>query len=278
MIAVARSQYRVLQKIHHPDRGGSAKVSAKLNWAMEELEDPKRAASWRKKLLNSSKKNKLLEELEALRQEQEQWLQNHYLPQLKALCLNSQQVFIDILGIRSEPLWIRRYKPGPTLVWARMPAKTKKEKADRERVRQVDPVRNLVRLFVETDQLQTEDYKGVRSETKRLPLGVITSEAVQRQTGFRLNTVPRMMLEILENHQDPNQFRLPGEKVSDAEFLGGIPSEVFIPALPLVQPIRNKGFLISAEVSENQLRFHLEGDIVAPKMVADLFNRYNSGT
>jgi len=277
LMEVVRSMYRTLQKIHHPDRGGDGKISTRLNWAMEELKDLKKLHKWREKFLNSSRTEKLLEELEHLYEEYEVWWQKYHLPQLKALCLNSQHVFIDILGIRQEPLWVRQYKPDPIFEWFKMPAETKEQKARRDKARQESPVANLIRFRVEDDQLMTEDYKGEVLKIERLPIGVIVAHDVQRHTGFKHNSVPKMMLEILKRHQDRYQLRLVGEKIDDTELRTGIPDDIFKEVLYLVRPNPNqRGFLISTEISGDQLSFHLEGETVSPDQVEKAFDDYRS--
>jgi hypothetical protein len=109
LLEIVKKQFLNLQKIHHPDKGGDAKISVLLNWAIEELSDTEKLIAWMEKTKNGNRiaiqRQKTELALQALKRQKQFSL---HLYKLMFEHIKNSDQYIDLLMIGENELRIWR--------------------------------------------------------------------------------------------------------------------------------------------------------------------------
>jgi len=271
---IIESQYRALQKIHHPDHGGSGEKSRLLNLAKSELATEDGLNQWLASSLKKSKSSKLETDLERavkLVRVQQGFGLKLYLAMYR---LSSTGRYVDLLGLGDRVLLLRRNIASPRKLPIGFGNEFEKEEERlqaryNERQRWID--RSFFRLRIADGKLLEENYLGeIKDISDHLLVGTITDGTVRHYFNQNSSSIYKLLATVCPTDDKarglPFNYRVGGNE----GLVVDVPAARFASVFPFVElsariTKRDECFefphLFSMRVVGGKIVFRLEGTL-----------------
>jgi hypothetical protein len=268
LLEIVKKQFLNLQKIHHPDKGGNAKKSVLLNWAIEELSDAEKLITWMEK---SKKNNRIAVQrqktefaLQSLKRQKQFSLQ---LYKLMFEHIKNNDDYIDLLMIGGEGLRIWRdidaQARGAYFYGINDEAETEAEKKEIHRqARKKLESRSFLTLTIENGLLVETDEANLVKKGKRLLVGVISQRTIRTHFNGSSETIYRFLKTFCP--EDQGQYLALENKKSGTskEILSRLSPQRFLKLMPFLSlEMTPESWLFSMVEEEGEYLFLLEGRI-----------------
>lgn len=268
---VIEVQYRTLQHIHHPDKGGDPRKAAELNWAKDELASDEQLKTW---LEVSTKKAKgglqaRLENMSRFAAFQQRFTLLLYASMWRIGASGGN--YVDLLGIGEEEITLCRAisMSQRDTALAGLGSEIEDEE-ERKRFRRMERQklidRTFYRLSVGNGRLMETDCKGVSKDiSSQLLVGVVTQETIRKEFNGSQEPIYNFLRKVCPEPGSKATAALPFSYSADAkkrELAVSIPAQRFVRLFPhLTQETEPESWLFSMTIRERIPSFRLEGQI-----------------
>lgn len=266
---IVKKQFLNLQKIHHPDKGGNAKKSVLLNWAIEELSDAEKLIFWIEKTKKNNRiavqRQKTELALEALKKQKQFSL---YLFKLMFDHIKKNDQYIDLLMIGKEELRIWRnidaQARGAFFYGINDKAKTEAERKKIHRqARKKLESRSFLTLKIEKGMIvETDEANRVR-KGKKLLVGVISQRTILTLFNGSSETIYNFLKTFCPEEKGQHLALENRSSGTSKELLSRLSPQRFLKIMPYLSfEISPESWLFSmVEEEEGKYYFLLEGRI-----------------
>ncbi len=262
---VIDSQYVALQKVYHPDNTvtGNQEMSRMLNWAKDQLSNPKQLALWKKNFLDRASRKSASKLLEQAEQFTNQFCSST-LEVLSKIHRESQQQYVDILGIGGRGVVMTPISLDPMAADSARNSFAATLEPDRRReFRERQRKRSKVRLKVNKGKLIYDSVDGPDKYSSHLLVGTISSATILSHFNGSAESIFRF-LGLFQGRYETGVARLEGSKslTEKREWVFRMSAEVFLRLFPLLDfEVSHNCYLFSMQVENGTPFFCLEGHV-----------------